>query len=282
MENILVNIDSRFRNKKLYPNSGSYTYTLDEPIKNVSYVRVSSVELPNMYYLFLNKYNNTTFEIHTASSQYTVQIQEGNYTSDLFISNIQSQLDAIATANGGLTSFVISWDQINYRTTISNNQPFSLVFGNGSPNTPYDTLGYHLGFKYNDTEYTIDKQQSQVVNGATKYYWTSNSFLNTTKDEYLFLRINNYGNIINEVRDKNLIAKILLFDTQYIIDNGSNFLTKMHKFKQPEKIHKFEIELISPRGLTIDMNDIEFSMTLEIGTIYDAREYEKYDFNLMK
>ena len=34
MENILINVDSRFRNKELYPNPGKFTLNLNQTIKD--------------------------------------------------------------------------------------------------------------------------------------------------------------------------------------------------------------------------------------------------------
>ena len=158
-----------------------------------------------------------------------------------------------------------------------NNVPFSLEFSNGS--NILHSLGYYLGFRYTDDNYLYENQETIYLDGLLLYYWKSNTFLDVTKDEYLFLRINDYGIIYNDFRDKRLLAKIIMFDAQYIVDNGSNFLTKMYKFKQPVNISKLEIELISPLGYTIDMNDIDFSFTLELGQIYDSNLLESINDN---
>jgi hypothetical protein len=265
MENILINIDSRFRNKKIFPNPGSYTYFFNDPFKNISYIRLSSIELPNMYYSFNIKYSNTFFNILFEDNVFNIIIPDGNYTSDILINKIQELLTNINSIHS--TNFTITWDNINYKITFYNTNPFSLQFNNNSD--ILHSLGYYLGFRYSDDNYLSENQQTKYVDSSLLYYWTSNTFLDVTKDEYLFLKINDYGIIYNDFRDKRLLAKIIMFDAQYIVDNGSNFLTKMYKFKQPVNISKLEIELISPLGYTIDMNDIDFSFTLEIGQIYD-------------
>ena len=43
MENILINIDSRYRDKQKYLNSGFFIYEHDEPLKNIKYIRLSSI-----------------------------------------------------------------------------------------------------------------------------------------------------------------------------------------------------------------------------------------------
>ena len=63
MDNIILNVDSRFRDKKKYPNSAKFTYRMSETIKNCKYIRMSSIEFPNLYYNFTLKKGNTSFKI---------------------------------------------------------------------------------------------------------------------------------------------------------------------------------------------------------------------------
>lgn len=148
----------------------------------------------------------------------------------------------------------------------------------------YITLGNRLGFIGTNTDYLIKNQEKSFndLTGDIEYFWRSETFLDITKDNYLFLKINDYGIIYNNKRDKNLLAKIILYDQQFVIDNGSNFLTKTYKFKQPVNISKLDIELINVYGNTIDMNNINYSITLECGENYDTIAYNKNNFNIFK
>lgn len=278
MENALINIDSKFRDVAKYPNPGSYTYILNEPLKNISFIRLASIELPTAFYTFLGMYNNISFTLTTPEGVYIlISIQEGNYDSTSMISSIQALLNVRNREND--TQFMISWDSINFKVTISNNTAFNLILGNDSK---HRSLGYRLGYIYDDTNYLASNQSESYddITGLSSYKWTGDTFLNITKDEYLFVRINDYGVIYNSQRDKNLLAKIILYDQQFIVDNGANFLTKTYKFKQPVNLSKFDIELVNQYGKTVDMNYIDFSMTLEVGQIYDSGDYDKYNFNL--
>jgi hypothetical protein len=278
MENTLINIDSKFRDVVKYPNPGNYTYILSEPLKNISFIRLASIELPTAFYTFLGLNNNIDFKITTQNGvNIPVSIPEGNYDSTTMITTIQSILNSSNSENN--TQFKISWNSINFKVTVSNNTPFNLIFGNDNK---HRSLGYRLGFIFNDNNYLASNQVESYdqITGELSYKWTGDTFLNITKDEYLFVRINDYGVIYNSNRDKNLLAKIILYDQQFIIDNGANFLTKTYKFKQPVNLSKFDIELINQFGNTIDMNYIDFSMTLEVGQIYDFGDYDKYNFNL--
>lgn len=275
MENILINVDSRFRNIKKYKNPGNFTYFLKEPLKNITSIRLATIELPTTFYTFLYAYNNITFSIISNGQKYDIQIEEGNYLHSNMITQIQSKFDYLNTNLG--TKFSIVWDDINYKVTISENSPFTLLFYNDDD---HRSLGNRLGYRGKDTDY-LAENQSQLYNFTTNtiyYAWTSDTFLDITKDEYCYMRINDYGVIYNDIRPKSLLAKIILYDQQFVIDNGANFLTKEYIFKQPTTITKFEIELINILGNTIDMNLIDFSFTLELKQIYDSTKYDNYNF----
>jgi len=273
MENILINVDSRYRDKKKYINPGFFTYELDEPLKNIKYIRLSSIELPTTFYTFSEKYYNTYFKIVTENDIFDIKIKDGNYDSETIISAIQNIFTEIN--NEYATEFNISWDPIDYKITIKSNIKFGFIFSNDDT---LQTLGYLLGYRQSDENYNYELQKSMIVNGSEIYYWVGDTFLDTTKEEYLFVRINDYGIIYNQTKKKNLLAKVVLFDSQFVFDNGANFLTKNYEFKQPVNINKLEIELILPSGFTVDLNLIDYSLTLEFGQIYDSRQFEKNNF----
>jgi hypothetical protein len=280
MENCLINIDSRFRNIQKYPDAGKFTITLPEPLKNITFIRLASIELPTTFYTFLASYNNISFTIILNNDQeISITIKEGCYTSTLMINYIQSLLNVINSTYN--TNFSISWDEISYKVTITNNISFSLIFDNDSI---HRSLGFRLGFRGNNNTY-LYTNQLPVYNEATNttiYTWTGESFLDVTKDEYLFLRINDYGILYNQNTNmpNTILAKIILYDQQFVIDNGANLLTKTYKFRQPINLSKLDIELVNMLGFTIDMNLIDFSFTLECGQIYDNNDYNNHNFRI--
>ena len=104
VENILVHVDSRYRNKTRFKNPGYFTYNLNETFKNITYIRISSIELPTTNYTFANQYNNTNFFIimydisNNLINNYEINIEEGNYDSELIVSYIQNLFKNINTA----------------------------------------------------------------------------------------------------------------------------------------------------------------------------------------
>lgn len=290
MDNIIINIDSRFRNKQIYNNSGKFTYQINEKIKNCKYIRLSSFEFPNLYFTFTEKKNNISFKLISNGHTFMVNIAEGYYASDSFLLEIQEQLDK---ANLYMdTEFRIIFNYNNGFCTIENDKNFRVEFSNYP--SRYPSLGYQLGFRKD--EYT----SSSIVNaGSAVFSITTESQLDTIGDQYLFLKLNDYGVIFHDYEDiiikdssgtiigrekyagdKNVFAKIILNTNkaEQVFDNGSNFLTKSYIFRQPIDLDRFNISLTDPRGNIVDMVHMDFSLTLEIGVVYDSTlQYEISD-----
>ena len=290
MDNIIINIDSRFRNKQIYNNAGKFTYNLGDKIKNCKYIRLSSFEFPNLYFTFTEKKNNISFKLKSNDKEFTVKINDGFYASDTILLEIQDQLDK---ANLYMdTEFKISF---NYNTgfcTIENDKHFYIDFSNEP--SRYNSFGHQLGFRKNTYIST-----AAVISGSAVFSVTTEAQLDTICDQYLFLKINDYGIIYHDyediitkdssgeiigrekyVGDKNIFAKIIINKNkaEQVYDDGSNFLTKSFIFKQPIDIDRFNIALSDPYGNIIDMVHMDYSLTLEVGIVYDSSlQYELTD-----
>lgn len=250
MENQLICIDSRFRDASGYPNAGKFLYKLDEPIRNVDYVRLSSIELPNIHYTFTAAKNNVTFKLLVGENTYEVGIMEGSYNSDLFLNYIHEQLNRINALFN--QNFAITFNEITSKITIRNSVQFGMEFG---VKGQYPTLGYHMGYR------------KSSYSGALSY--TAESVLDVIGDQYVYLRINDYGVLYNRVASKRILAKIIIDKNKTFIvyDNESNTLSKNYRFRQPVNIDRFEIEILDPYGNVVDLVGQDFSLTLEVGWI---------------
>jgi hypothetical protein len=268
MENILINVDSRFRNTDLYPNSGKFTLKLNQTIKDILYIRLSSTEIPNLYYTFSQVKKNVSFIVTVGAANTTVTIGDGFYDATQMLTKLQSLLPLNMT---------IAVNLLNGIVTISHTTSFSINFSNNSTSKP---LGHYLGF-------IKDNYTSVLNNVTTRNEIVSDTLLDTIGDNYIFLRINDYGKIYNfnkatgdynEILD-NYLGKVILTanKTEKNFDNN-NFITKRHIFRQPTNISKLDIELLDPYGNTIKTNLIDYSFTLELGVIYD-RELYKHSLN---
>ena len=281
MENIIINIDSRFRDTTAYPNSAFFVYRLKDVLKNCKYIRLSSFEIPNLYFTFCTRKKNISFDFIYNSNTYSISIGPGMYNYEQLLVVIQNAINKLISDEGLGITVTLSFTSITGFVTITADQPFSMNFSNGDPYLK--PLGYFLGFRKNYYD-----SQTKVVSGTTINYIVTEGQLDTVGDHYLFLRINDYGVIHHDfdsitnsyqISDsmkmpgrKQLLAKIVINEqkTEHVFDNGSNFLTKSYIFKQPVDISRLEIELIEPSGFTIDLLHMNFSFTLEIGVITNS------------
>ena len=300
----VVNIDTRFKPAAI-TNSADYTYIFSTMLKNVSSIKLSSIEFPNLYYTFSAKKNNNFFTINFNNTNYVVSIKDGVYSSTNLLTAIQAQLDKLNKVLK-TTRFKVLFDDITVKVSISNNTTFSINFDNtykdGTIND-YLSLGYYLG--YRKIVYTIpvpiqvhcDDSDNDEKKDTTVGY-IGDSILDTQGDTYIFVKINNYGNFAQDYgkivlqdgvyttqqKQVQYFAKILLNGPKMsiIFDTGANFISKTVNLRQPENISKLQIQLYEPNGELIDMLNFDYSLTLEFTYILNSAVKTKMEAGLMQ
>jgi hypothetical protein len=277
MNNNLYNIDSKFRNKTSYPNSANFVYnrmdqtvgttSIVEPFneKNVIEMKISSLELPNtIYYITSTRGNNS---IQIGATTYT--IPNGSYSKLKLIETI----NALITATNTSLSYSITTNKVTISKTGVGNVTITFT----SSGTDYPSLGNILGFT--TTPITVLSGTSSAATNVST----------NTQQTYIFLRINDFGNIIN--KNRRYVAKIVLENNTTIsdeVDNGIiNILTNQYKlitniikFDQPTDIQNLSISLEDEYGNTIDLNGSEWSFTLDTTIITNTilKNYNEIKF----
>jgi hypothetical protein len=252
---IIVSVDSRYRDMNAYKNSGKFNFYLPNTLRNIISIRLSSIELPNLFYTFTKAKHNISFIITTLTiAPYIIEITEGNYISGQMLSELNKKFAELNTLTGLLIT--ASFNSINGKITLSSTNNFDIDFTDYN-NEPNPSLGKYLGFIKNKYE------------GSSSY--TGEGILDVIGDPYVYLRINDYGDLITQFNDKNILAKIVIRELKNIMifDDGSNFVTKQFVFKNPQTINRLNVELIDQYGRTLDMVNMNFSFTLEFKMIYD-------------
>ena len=276
MENQILNIDSRLRNKTQYPNSAYYNVPLNPPLKNVKYMKISSIEIPNMFYTFTQKRDNISFNFNfydpandvIVGDPVTVTIEEGMYDSNTIIDHIQLLFDSI---NINLQCvFAILSSGISAKCSITCDRKFTINFSNTGS---YESLGAMLGFRqkiYTSIE-TIDTE------GNPLFVITGDEVMNINGDTYIYLNINDYGKISLGNTFVNAVAKIVLSQNKanMIFDNTASYVSKDIIFRQPITIANLNMRLFDYLNNTLETNGDEHSMTIEFGCEYvnDMQSY---------
>jgi hypothetical protein len=247
----VYNVDSKFRNTTSYPSSSDFVfnrveqndgstyidgnivknnYTI-EPFneKNVIEINILSLELPTVIYYLLGVRNNNTITLGAA----TITIPEGSYT--------KAELASYLNTSTALPNIDVTYSSNTDKITIVNNNADTISFP--ASNTSYYSLGDILGFNITTT----------IANGETK---TSDVNMKDAMYDYFFLRINDFGNIIN--KNRNYVSKITPNSTI------TNIIGTKIKFDQPTDIPNLRISLEDKFGNNVSLDGNDFSFTLEV------------------
>lgn len=294
VRNVVLNIDSSFRANAV-PTGVDGTTTVSQTswflfgssriYKNISSVKLTSVEFPNTFYSFSASRGNTSFTLNINQGPkigvYQVVIPDGNYQNSdtvltldptTLINTIKTYITD-TTSNGGLgiTGFNITYDNQTQKITFSYAGSFSITFPDSNSNVYKNGIGYNLGFY--QKSYTSTAFRTQQI--------TSDILPDAVQDKYIYIQINDWNLIDRQDMNQTsypVFAKIQLPGTKNTIVFDSNFVnssTKEYFFQQPVNIQKLEIKLLDALGNVIDTNGENWSMTLELKQVNDYSTYEE-------
>ena len=114
------NFNSCFRHNYYTSSSTDFQYLLPCEIKNVVSLRLASIEIPNVWYLFSHKQKNNTFSIcvklNGIIEKYNIVIHDGNYDNE----SLQDYLNNTFFYQSGLDNLLkyirFSIDPFNFKT----------------------------------------------------------------------------------------------------------------------------------------------------------------------
>jgi hypothetical protein len=278
-QNICLN--SCFRSQYLQTSSTDFDYLIPTEIKNVVSMRLASIEIPNSWYLFSDKKINNTFKIiidnNCIKTEYIICIPEGNYDIDTIEDFLNTTY--FYKSNSHLNFIKFSINSLNYKSSFEivnyNNNPFlsfSLTFLDDTNQNPMNTCGWIFGFRF-----------SQYTNINEKI--TSEGLFDAGGDRYLYLSLtdyqynNNNTNIIGfdkSLLENDILAKVLLVNGKFslIINENVNPLTKIRKYNGPINLKKIHVKLLDKFGELIDLNQMDFSFTLELELLYESFNFK--------
>jgi hypothetical protein len=277
-QNICLN--SCFRSQYLQSASTDFDYLIPTEIKNVVSMRLASIEIPNSWYLFSDKKINNTFKIiidnNSIKTEHIICIPEGNYDID----TIEEFLNTVYfyKSNTDLNFIKFSINPLNYKSSfeiINCDNPllsFSLTFIEDINQNPMNTCGWIFGFR-----------SPKYININEKV--TSEGLFDAGGDRYLYLSLTDYqynNNNINiigfdkSILENDILAKVLLVNGKFslIINENTNSLTKIRKYNGPINLKKIHVKLLDKFGELIDLNQMDFSFTLELELLYESFNFK--------
>ena len=222
-------------------------------IKNVTSMRLASIEIPNSWYLFSHEKKNNSFIIETISNNtksfFPIVIPDGNYDSDTLVSYLNSTYFYESTELTQLSYIAFSINTYNHKSKfeVTSIAPtsfsFNLIFTAEDVNLNImETLGWALGFRIGSYK-NIDK------------CIFSEGLFDGGGDRYIYVVVNDYQYNSNElnivgfnesIMGDNIIAKIPMVQGKLslVIDDNSNPLTKTRKYNGPVNIRNLQIKIL--------------------------------------
>lgn len=289
LQTIILN--SQYREEYTKTLSTDFTIILPMYLKNVLSIRLSSLQIPNSLYCISYANKNNAFYLREDAVdgvEGVVIIPDGNYDSSTFISVLQD----ILNSQFGEGHFIVLLDTFTQKITIKNDMPYQFTM---NFYTDIDTLYSNIG-----TEVIINPEYKQVncvditelykrlgwimgfrqaeYTGFTEY--ETEGIFNSSYTSYIYFTLNDYNNsqsqnivgiFPNSIIGNNILAMIPLNSNSFNIcfDNGADFIEKKREYYGPVNIQKFRIQLLNQYGEILNLNNMDFSFSLELEIGYD-------------
>ena len=271
-----LNLNSCFRNNYYQSNPCDFLYILPTEINKVVSMRLVSIEIPNSWYLFSNIKKNNIFEIvihcNKKDYKYNIVIAEGNYDSE----TLQQYLNTTYFYESGVDNylkhikFTIDPYTLKSNFQIVENDDldifFSLFFSQNINQNIMNTFGWISGFR--------------LGNYLNLDNITSEGLFDAGGDRYIYVCINDFqynsnnSNIVffdKSILNEDVIAKIPMINGKLslIINDNNNSLAKIRRYNGPINLSRLQIKIVDHFGTIIDLNNMDFSMTIELEILYE-------------
>ena len=281
-----LNLNSCFRNNYFHSNPCDFLYILPVEIKNVLSMRLASIEIPNAWYLFskLQKNNICKIDIYlnNVKTSHEICITDGNYDNELLQNYLNTTYLCDSATETGLRYLKFTIDPINSKSCFQkieeapNNMTFSLIFLEDVNQNMMITLGWVLGYRSPNYLHIEDEKKSEGL-------------FDCGGDRYIYVALNDYqynsnsSNLVTfdkNILNEDIIAKIPMINGKLclIIDESNNGLTKTRKYNGPVNISRFNIKILDKFGNCIDLNHMDYSLTIEMEILYESFNFKNVTY----
>ena len=298
----LININSRFRNNYSITLASDFDFTLSTPIKKIVSMKVLSINLPAIIYTVSKYIGSNSFLIGNTEANIPIYIPDGTYTGNDIANKIKDIIASTwvdSSANPVNVEYSYTTGKITFTRDISFVLDFNYIDPSFCPNrfssknsNIYNnqlTLGWLLGFRKN---YKYRSPATFVINNCYNNYNNNNNNNNNnftysnsntyigespydiTNNRYFLLSINDFQNNHNislvspfqeeTLNDGNLLAKI-----SSCCNSCNNIEAPTRIYFGPTDISKLHIKLYDEFGRIVNLNNGDYSISLEVEILYD-------------
>lgn len=287
-----ININSKYR--KNYENtlSTDFIFNLPHEIKNVKSLQYISSEFTNIPFSINSRTGSNNFKfIDATTTEHEIIVPEGHYTGTQLATQITTDIANIAglaTNNKPTVEFDINSRKFRFYNAGAVTEPFALDFSyklldindnvyHANFNTidnKFLTLGWILGFRKTQYTYADDyKPGFDTVAGKYKEGINTEGVYEKMGLRYFMLMVNDYNNshkngIVSTYQnsammDNNILAKIRYFiDSDYYTIDTESAGETVRTYNGKTDINRLHIKLMDQYGRPVDLNGMDFSLTL--------------------
>lgn len=281
-----LNLNTCFRNNYYSSNPCDFQYMLPVEMKHVVSMRLASIEIPNSWYVFSSEQKNNRFTIEVNNNGvkqvFEVVVPDGNYDSDTLQYYLNHEYFFLSGALNDLVYIEFSIDPYSFKSSFKSlwilPTPFffSISFYQSGLSGPaqnvMSSLGWIMGYRLANY-----KNVSTII--------TSEGLFDAGGDRYIYISIDDYQrnrntmNIVcfeDSTMDQNIIAKIPMTNGKLTltIDDNSSPLVKNRRYNGPVNIRNMHIRVLDRFGEVINLNNMDFSFTLELEILYEGFNFK--------
>lgn len=279
-----VNIDTRFQEEYNTSHLASVTCKIPQQIIDVKSIQICSMELPICFYNFSKQRKNTFFVVTMSNNKYLVTIDDGQYTAESLVSEINSKLSYAVLIDTSTVfdlstklRFVLNKNKIIQITNMGLSS-LNILWG-VSESGHFDKyqlkmkFGWCLGFR--EPEYfvmpfnTASDDDVLVAESILDLYTfrylylvvdefnqtNPNSFI--TPSSSSFLSTNTLARI--SLDSSTSFGQVLSLNTRF-----GNIVSDIRVYSGKTDIQKLQLHIADEWGNLIDLNQAEFSFCLEL------------------
>jgi len=275
-----IHFNSKFRDHYYNSSASNFQYSLPQPADNVVSLSLSSICIPNTWYLFSTECDSNRFIVEVSGicipfSVFEIVIPDGNYDD----CGLESFLNNTYFYNAGVDNplkfvkFTIDPHSLKSIFQFTKCAPddieMNVKFVDRRTKSIMYTAGWTMGFRY-----------AQYLH--IKTYIMSEGLFDAGGDRYLYFCLNDFNKNVNNsnvvlfddsmMRD-DVLAKIYLIDGKFAINIDASpddccSHVKTRKYFGPIDLRKIHVRLLNQYGRVINLNNMDYSFSLEVSQLY--------------
>ena len=278
---VTYHFNTKYREKYYETQSINCDLKINPQQSDVIALRLSSITIPNSWYVFTNLLNNNRFTIQAVDTNgktevLEVVIPEGNYTAEELQTFLNTQYFHLSERRYSFSRLEFCISKHNLKSTfriiegpINTTFKFHLFFVQSDTINIMSTCGWILGFRYG--KYLNVKDQI-----------SSEGLYNGGGDRFIYILLKETPQT-SDARNKHIICRESgqIFNLDYIMgkiplqngkfsintdetmDNNVTF-RKTRVYPNTKTITGFNVQLIDQFGQDIFLNNMDFSFSIEM------------------